>query len=95
MKSIIEVRNDAMKGLRYLPGVSTLVLDEDACIGCSMCWMVCPHSVFGQRNGKKPFKENCKRSGKELINMFDKAETVYHEVVKSYKALENQFKSAL
>ena len=29
---------------------------------------------------------------KELINMFDKAETVYHEVVKSYKALENQLK---
>jgi ferredoxin len=41
-----------MKGLRYLPGVSTLVLDEEACIGCSMCWMVCPHTVFGQRNGR-------------------------------------------
>lgn len=41
-----------MKGLRYLPGVSTLVLDEEACIGCSMCMMVCPHTVFRQRDGR-------------------------------------------
>ena len=41
-----------MKDFRYLPGVTTLVLDEEACIGCSMCSMVCPHTVFEQRNGK-------------------------------------------
>ncbi len=41
-----------MKGLRYLSGVSTLELDEEACIGCAVCSMVCPHSVFIQQNGK-------------------------------------------
>lgn len=41
-----------MKDLRYLPGVSTLELDEEECIGCSICSMVCPHAVFRQHNGK-------------------------------------------
>jgi ferredoxin len=32
--------------LRYLPGVATLRLDRDACTGCRMCTMVCPHAVL-------------------------------------------------
>ena len=32
--------------LRYLPDVVTLSLDEDECIGCEMCTIVCPHGVF-------------------------------------------------
>lgn len=35
-----------MKGLRYLEGVSTLKLDETACVGCGLCTEVCPHGVF-------------------------------------------------
>jgi NAD-dependent dihydropyrimidine dehydrogenase PreA subunit len=35
-----------MKGFRYLPDVSTLKLDESACIGCGACTEVCPHQVF-------------------------------------------------
>ena len=35
-----------MEGLRYLDDVSTLVLDPDKCIGCTLCTQVCPHNVF-------------------------------------------------
>jgi len=41
-----------MDTFRYLPGVSTLKLDTDACNGCGMCEIVCPHGVF-ERVGKK------------------------------------------
>ena len=32
--------------LRYLRNVVTLKLDVEACIGCGMCSIVCPHAVF-------------------------------------------------
>lgn len=35
-----------MKGFSYLKNVATLELDEDTCIGCGMCTVVCPHQVF-------------------------------------------------
>lgn len=35
-----------MKTLRYLENVATLSLDVDACVGCGMCTLVCPHRVF-------------------------------------------------
>jgi NAD-dependent dihydropyrimidine dehydrogenase PreA subunit len=35
-----------MLGLRYLPNVVTLTLDEEKCDGCGMCTTVCPHAVF-------------------------------------------------
>ena len=35
-----------MVNFKYLPGVSTLNLDQNACSGCGMCRMVCPHGVF-------------------------------------------------
>lgn len=41
-----------MKDLRYLDDVSTLVLKEEKCIGCSLCTEVCPHAVFEMRQGK-------------------------------------------
>lgn len=41
-----------MQGLRYLPGVVSLELDREACIGCGMCRDVCPHAVFAVRDGK-------------------------------------------
>ncbi len=33
-------------GLLYLSGVTTLELDQPACIGCGRCLEVCPHGVF-------------------------------------------------
>ena len=41
-----------MKNLRYLPGVTTLLFDQKACIGCGMCTIVCPHGVFGRDSHK-------------------------------------------
>ena len=35
-----------MKEFRYIEDVSSLVLDKDKCIGCSLCAEVCPHGVF-------------------------------------------------
>ncbi len=41
-----------MKDFRYLPGVSTLLLDRDTCIGCGECEVVCPHGVMHIENKK-------------------------------------------
>jgi ferredoxin len=35
-----------MSSLRYLGDVVTLQFDEQKCIGCGMCSVVCPHGVF-------------------------------------------------
>lgn len=35
-----------MSPLRYLENVVTLELNEETCIGCGMCAVVCPHGVF-------------------------------------------------
>ena len=41
-----------MKGLRYLKNVVTLKLDVDKCVGCGLCEIVCPHSVFEVKEKK-------------------------------------------
>jgi len=35
-----------VQGLRYIPDVASLRLDEDRCNGCGFCQAVCPHAVF-------------------------------------------------
>lgn len=41
-----------MKNIRHLPGVSTLKLNTEACVGCGTCEQVCPHGVLSLK-GKK------------------------------------------
>ena len=41
-----------MDSIRYIDHVATLVLDEEKCIGCGMCTLVCPHGVLAM-NGRK------------------------------------------
>lgn len=41
-----------MEGFRYLSDVTTIALDPDACIGCGVCEVVCPHGVPRLDNGK-------------------------------------------
>lgn len=41
-----------MDNFRYLPGVSTLQLNAETCVGCGMCTIVCPHGVFALQNRK-------------------------------------------
>ena len=40
-----------MSSLRYLRNVATLQLDQELCIGCGMCEIVCPHAVFKMADG--------------------------------------------
>ena len=41
-----------MENFRYLPGVTTLRLNDGACVGCGICEIVCPHGVFFLQNKK-------------------------------------------
>lgn len=54
-----------MKNLIYLKNVTTLQLDEEKCIGCGMCAIVCPHAVFSINNklAKIENKDACMECG--------------------------------
>ena len=41
-----------MKDIRYLDNVTTLVLEEEKCVGCSLCAEVCPHAVFEMKQNR-------------------------------------------
>ncbi len=41
-----------MNNFRYIDHVATLKLDVQACVGCALCEVVCPHGVL-QVNEKK------------------------------------------
>ena len=41
-----------MENFRHMEGVTTLKLDTEACVGCGVCEIVCPHGVF-RMNAKK------------------------------------------
>ena len=54
-----------MKEFRYLPGVSTLVLDAKTCVGCRACEAVCPHGVFRVAEGNAAIvdRDGCMECG--------------------------------
>jgi NAD-dependent dihydropyrimidine dehydrogenase PreA subunit len=41
-----------MGQLIYLKDVVTLRLEQEKCVGCGTCTLVCPHAVLGLTNGK-------------------------------------------
>ena len=59
-----------MFGLRYLPDVVTLELNEERCSGCGVCLEVCPHPVFELRNGKARIvcRDACMECGACALN---------------------------
>ena len=59
-----------MQGLRYLPGVVTLQLDESRCNGCGVCETVCPHAVFrvGGRQARIVDRDACIECGACALN---------------------------
>ena len=54
-----------MDNFKYLSGVSTLAFDVDACVGCGICTMVCPHGIFTLSDGKTQIidKDECMECG--------------------------------
>jgi Pyruvate/2-oxoacid:ferredoxin oxidoreductase delta subunit len=51
--------------LKYLKNVTTLDLNLEKCIGCSMCKTVCPHAVFLIKDAKAHIvdKDACMECG--------------------------------
>ena len=67
-----------MENFRYLPGVTTLKLDEAACVGCGLCEIVCPHRVFSIHDHKAHINDldGCMECGACAKNCLGKAITV-------------------
>ncbi|MCP4682771.1 MAG: 4Fe-4S dicluster domain-containing protein [Desulfobacterales bacterium] len=59
-----------MGKLIYLKDVVTLKLDQSKCVGCGMCLIVCPHTVFGMDNGNVLIEDRdaCMECGACAIN---------------------------
>ena len=59
-----------MKGFSYLPDVVTLSLKVDACIGCELCYKVCPHGVFSINDNKAVMedRDSCMECGACALN---------------------------
>ena len=59
-----------MKDFRYITGVTTLQYDKDACVGCGMCEIVCPHGVFKLENKRAVIRDRngCMECGACGIN---------------------------
>lgn len=59
-----------MERFRYLPGVVTLQLDVDKCIGCGECTLVCPQGVFEVSEKKARFidRDGCMECGACAMN---------------------------
>lgn len=67
-----------MNNFVYLKNVATLELDEQKCIGCGMCRIVCPHAVFGNSSGRAQIenKDACMECGACAQNCIAKALSV-------------------
>jgi ferredoxin len=59
-----------MRGFRYIPGVATLELDQDACTCCGICPGVCPHLILEIRGPKVSIRDRdeCMECGACALN---------------------------
>jgi len=59
-----------MRGFRYIPGVVTLELDQDICIGCGICPQVCPHLILEMQDSKARIRnrDECMECGACALN---------------------------
>lgn len=67
-----------MAQLHYIPNVTSLVLNQELCIGCGVCLIVCPHEVF-TLNDKKALiaeKDRCMECSACAVNCPTNAVTV-------------------
>jgi len=67
-----------MKGFIYLPGVATLELAQDICVGCGICSGVCPHLILEMHGPKAAIRnrDECMECGACALNCPVKAITV-------------------
>ena len=83
-----------MFGLRYLPGVVTLQLDDDRCNGCRMCVLVCPHTVFEMTDEKARIadRDACMECGACAMNCPEEAVKVDAGVGCAAAVIEGAFR---
>ncbi|MDD4159645.1 MAG: mercury methylation ferredoxin HgcB [Synergistaceae bacterium] len=81
-------------GFKYLKDAVTLKLDTDKCIGCGMCEIVCPHSVFLIKNNIAVLtdRDKCMECGACSMNCPVSAITVRKGVGCAYAVLMGMFK---
>jgi NAD-dependent dihydropyrimidine dehydrogenase PreA subunit len=62
----------------YLSDVVTLNLDQEKCVGCGVCLVVCPHEVFSMNNGNAMVqdRDSCMECGACSRNCPSEAVTV-------------------
>ena len=62
----------------YLSDVVTLNLDQEKCVGCGICLVVCPHEVFSMNNGNAVIqdRDSCMECGACSLNCPSEAVTV-------------------
>lgn len=67
-----------MKNIRYLDNVSSLVFDQEKCVGCGLCEQVCPHYVFNMKDKKAQLSDPnaCMECGACVNNCFSNAISV-------------------
>jgi len=71
-----------MGELIYLKDVATLALDEEKCVGCGICLLVCPHAVLSMNNEHARIEnlDACMECGACAQNCPTEAVTVQHGV---------------
>ena len=67
-----------MRRTIYLSDVVTLNLDQEKCVGCGICLVVCPHEVLSMNNGHAMIqdRDSCMECGACSRNCPSEAVTV-------------------